>query len=231
MSLCETYSRVIKVTIATIVIRICALKAGARLSTAISLLSSRASIPRKTNSPAVRLRKKLYLLGLNLLMNGYHTRPIITGIMPTYVPMRANVEACPTVGRGAAAAESTILSNLVPSSVVIPIEYGSAVFHTNGIITLTSANLVNVRPGSTAAGYILSFTSACAMVTSEGPVFLTNATIVLASENSTFSIEICGSGSMGLWNKIPGEFNSNTIIAPITINGTTPNSIVRFDIL
>ena len=57
MSLCETYSRVTKVTIATIIIRICALKAGARVSTAISLLSSRASIPRKTNNPAVRLRK------------------------------------------------------------------------------------------------------------------------------------------------------------------------------
>jgi hypothetical protein len=53
----------------------------------------------------------------------------------------------------------------------------------------------------------------------------------VSSENSTFSIEISGSGLMELWNKIPGEFNSNTIIAPITIKGTTPNSIVLFDIL
>ena len=58
-------------------------------------------------------------------------------------------------------AELTISLNRVPSSVVIPISYGSPVFHTNGIITLASANRVNVRPGSTAAGYILSSHQPC----------------------------------------------------------------------
>ena len=112
-------------------------------------------------------------------MKGYHKRPIITGITPTYIPMRANVEACPTVGRGAGAAEATLLLNLVPSSVVIPISYGSPAFQMKGIVTLASASLDNVRPGSIAAGCILSFTSACAMVISEGPVFLIKATIAV----------------------------------------------------
>jgi len=65
--------------------------------------------------------------------------------------MSANVDACPTVGRGAGAAEATLLLNLVPSSVVIPITYGSPAFQMKGIVTLASASLDNVRPGSIAA--------------------------------------------------------------------------------
>ena len=82
-------------------------------------------------------------------MKGYHKRPIITGITPTYIPMRANVDACPTVGR-AQQQRATLLLNLVPSSVVIPITYGSPAFQMKGIVTLASASLDNVRPGSIA---------------------------------------------------------------------------------
>ena len=57
-------------------------------------------MPRNTSRPTVKLRKKLYLLRLSFLMNGYHKRPIITGITPTYVPIRAKYDACFTVGCG-----------------------------------------------------------------------------------------------------------------------------------
>jgi hypothetical protein len=50
-----------KVIIVTIIMSICPLKRSETFVTIISLLSNKASIPRNTNNPAVRLRKKLYL--------------------------------------------------------------------------------------------------------------------------------------------------------------------------
>src|SRR5919108_1080948 len=118
----------------------------------ISLLSSTASIPKKTSKPTVRLRKKLYVFLVSLLINGYHRRPIIIGTIPTYAPIIANSKTCSTFGLGTCAAASTLLLNLVPSDVVIPTSYGSPGFQENGIITCTSVSLGNVLVGSIAAG-------------------------------------------------------------------------------
>ncbi len=157
--------------------RIWPLNTPAMFSAAIPLLSTRASIPRKTSRPAVRLRKNLYALLPTLLINGNHRRPISTGIMPTYVPTSAKNDACSILGAGAGAAAVTPLLNLVPSDVVMPISYGSPALQGKGMITLASASLGNSLLGSIAAGCILSLTSACATVTSIGPVFRTSATI------------------------------------------------------
>ena len=101
--------------------RIWALKTSATFREAILLLSIIASIPRNTSKPAVRLRKNLYAFIPSLLINGYHKRPINTGIMPTYVPTSAKNDACPMLGVAAGAAAVTPLLNLMPSDVVTPI--------------------------------------------------------------------------------------------------------------
>jgi hypothetical protein len=50
----------------------------------------------------------LYLLRLSFLINGYHNSPIITGITPTYVPIRAKFDACFNVGWGVSVANCTV---------------------------------------------------------------------------------------------------------------------------
>jgi hypothetical protein len=90
------------------------------LFAAISLLSKNASMPKNTNKPAVKLKKKLYWFLVIFLINGYHASPISTGITPTNTPNMAKIENWFTFGMGAGAAASMTLLNLVPSEVVIP---------------------------------------------------------------------------------------------------------------
>ena len=56
-------------------------------------------------------------------------------MIPTYVPIIAKKIARSKLNSNAGAAASISFSNLVPSSIVIPILYGSAAFHSNGILT------------------------------------------------------------------------------------------------
>ncbi len=107
--------------------------------------------------------------------------------------MMAKNPARSRFGSNADAAASISLSNLVPSSIVIPTMYGSASFHSKGIRTSDVSNLSRNLSGSTAAGCILSFTSAITIWTGIGPVFLTVAWIS-DSTNSTFSIVTSGKG-------------------------------------
>ena len=85
-----------------------------------------------------------------------------------------------------------ILLNLVPSLVVIPISYGSPTFQENGIVIFADSNLKRCLEGSTPAGWILSFISACEITVSNCPVFLTCA-IIKSCWNSIFSIVRFGS--------------------------------------
>ncbi len=55
------------------------------------------------------------------MINGSHSNPIITGIIPTYVPIIAKNPASSRLGSNAGAAAYISFSNLVPSSIVSPI--------------------------------------------------------------------------------------------------------------
>ena len=105
----DTYSNAKNDIIDTIAISICPLKTPATFSEAILFPSISASNPKKTSNPAVRDKKKVYLLLLSLFMNGNHKSPIMTGITPTYVPITANNDACLISGLGANAAASILL--------------------------------------------------------------------------------------------------------------------------
>ena len=127
-------------------------------------------------------------------MNGSHRSPISTGITPTYVPITAKKAAISPEGLRAGAADSTSRSKRVPSSVVMPIVYGSATFQSNGMRTTAVSYLSRCASGSTAAGCILSLTSATAMETGMGPVLRTVA-IISEPAKSTRSMVTSGSGT------------------------------------
>ena len=65
-------------------------------------------------------RNDIYFF-LSLLINGSHSNPIITGIIPTYVPIIAKNPASSRLGSNAGAEASISFSNLVQSSIVSPI--------------------------------------------------------------------------------------------------------------
>ena len=120
-SFVEAYINTRNDNIATRTIKIWPLKTPATLSAAISLPSTRASIPKKTSKPAVRLRKNLYFLKTEPLdkrkpqescQNWYDT--YIGSDKPKYA-------ACSISGVAAGAAALTPLLNLVPSELVTPI--------------------------------------------------------------------------------------------------------------
>jgi len=67
------------------------LKTSDRFSADVSIASSAELIPRKSKRPTVSAKKNLYLLRLSLEINGNQRRPIITGIIPTYVPITQNM--------------------------------------------------------------------------------------------------------------------------------------------
>ena len=96
------------------------MKLPAKLSSETSIASSIESIAKKSNNPAVNAKKKWNFCLLIFLIKGSHNNPIITGIIPTYVPIIAKKIAGSKEGYNAGAAASTSFSNLVPSSIVIP---------------------------------------------------------------------------------------------------------------
>ena len=55
------------------------------------------------------------------LIKGNHSNPIMTGIIPTYVPIMAKKPTFSKLNSKARAAASISFSNLVPSSTVSPI--------------------------------------------------------------------------------------------------------------
>ena len=74
------------------------LKISDRLLAEISIASSAVLIPRKSKRPTVSAKKNLYLLRLSLEINGNQRRPINTGRIPTYVPIRAKYDIISAVG-------------------------------------------------------------------------------------------------------------------------------------
>ena len=85
-------------------------------------------------------------------MKGSHSNPIITGIIPTYVPIIAKNIAKSIEGLMQELLLQFLFQNCVPSPIVIPMMYGSASFHSNGILTRVVSNLSKNLSGSTAAG-------------------------------------------------------------------------------
>ena len=204
------------------------LKIGARWSFEISNASSIASNPKNNKRPIVNDRKKLKAFLPNFFINGYHSKPIIIGTTPIRSPIIPRNPNNSAFGSNEADAASICFSNLVPSSIVIPMAYGWPSFQSYGILTKPVSNLFRCESGSIAAGCIRSFTSATTTLTSIGPVFLTVARISF-SVNSTFSIDISGNTIPNCKNVDAGPKRNAINIANNTIGAIALIAIFGLD--